>query len=120
MNFLTTAQAAKLTGYNQNHLNRLIRQGKIKAQKIGTAWAIDKESLLAYEPDLSTRFKAKPKRKNGSLFTSGSTMIRSKPTVTNGIVKQNLEKLNDIQQQAKTALYVDAKGNLIREVKRNE
>lgn len=46
--WITTQEAAKLSGYHPEHLRRLIRQEKIDAQKFGIVWQIDKQSLLDY------------------------------------------------------------------------
>ncbi len=47
--WLTVNEAAKLSGYNADHLRELIRDGKIKAQKFSIVWMVDGESLLAYK-----------------------------------------------------------------------
>jgi excisionase family DNA binding protein len=47
--WLTVNEAAKLSGYNADHLRELIRDGKIKAQKFSIVWMVDRESLLAYK-----------------------------------------------------------------------
>ncbi len=41
-------EAAVISGYHPKHLGRLIRAGKIKAQKWGRDWQISRASLLAY------------------------------------------------------------------------
>lgn len=41
-------QASEASGYNPDYLRRVMRQGKIAAQKRGTMWWIDRESLQAY------------------------------------------------------------------------
>ena len=46
--WLTTQQAADLTGYHRDHVRRLILAGKIKAQKWGRDWQVDQVDLLAY------------------------------------------------------------------------
>ena len=46
--WLTVREAAKLSGYNPEHITRLIREGKIKARKISIVWVVDRKSLLAY------------------------------------------------------------------------
>jgi excisionase family DNA binding protein len=46
--WLTVNEAAKLSGYNADHLRELIRDGKIKARKFSIVWMVDRESLLAY------------------------------------------------------------------------
>ena len=46
--WLTVREAAKLSGYNADHLRELIRDGKIKARKFSIVWMVSRESLLAY------------------------------------------------------------------------
>lgn len=47
-NWITTSEAAELTGYSSNHVIRLIELGKVKGQRWGRDWQVDKTSLLAY------------------------------------------------------------------------
>lgn len=47
--WITVQAAAKLSGYNADHLRELIRYGKIKARKFSIVWMVDRESLLAYK-----------------------------------------------------------------------
>ncbi len=46
--WLTTEQAAKLSGYHANHLRRLLRDGDINGRKWGQAWQVSKQSLTDY------------------------------------------------------------------------
>ena len=46
--WITTAEAARLSGYSTYHIRDLIRYGKVKAQKFGAVWQVDRRSLLAY------------------------------------------------------------------------
>lgn len=46
--WITTAEAAQLSGYSTYHIRDLIRYGKVQAQKFGTVWQVDRRSLLAY------------------------------------------------------------------------
>jgi len=49
-NWISTAEAAKLTGYTVRYIQQLAREGVIEGQKITPrAWLIDQESLLAYK-----------------------------------------------------------------------
>jgi len=41
-------EASEKTGYNEEYLRRLIRQGKIEAVKVGPAYLIRVESLKRY------------------------------------------------------------------------
>ena len=57
--WVTTLEAADLTGYHPEHLRELIREGKIVAEKKGAMWWVDRKSLLAY---LKTAEKVTDKR----------------------------------------------------------
>ena len=46
--WITTTDARTLTGYNAEHIRRLVRAGKIKAKKWGKEWMVERNSLLAY------------------------------------------------------------------------
>ncbi len=42
---ISLAQAAKITGYNQDYLGFLVRKGEIKAQKVGRGWFTTEEEI---------------------------------------------------------------------------
>ena len=44
-NYLTSAEAATLLGFTPDHVRNLINQGKIKAEKIGRNWIIEKKNV---------------------------------------------------------------------------
>lgn len=46
--WITTSEAAHLSGYSAYHIRELIRTRKVKAQKFGEVWQVDRQSLLAY------------------------------------------------------------------------
>lgn len=46
--WITTQEAAELSGYHPDHLRRLIRAGLIKAKKFGIVWQVSRQSLLDY------------------------------------------------------------------------
>jgi len=46
--YLTTAEAAKITGYTQDHIGLLRRRAKLAGEKRGRDWFISTESLEAY------------------------------------------------------------------------
>jgi excisionase family DNA binding protein len=46
--WLTTEQAAELSGYHTEYIRQIIKAGKIQAKKFGPVWQVDKQSLLAY------------------------------------------------------------------------
>lgn len=46
--WITTTEAAKLSGYHVNHIRRLIRSEDIEAKKFGTIWQVNKASFTEY------------------------------------------------------------------------
>ena len=52
--WITTAEAVKLCGYHPDHLRVLIRSGKIKAQKWGRDWQVNRAGLLDYVRKVET------------------------------------------------------------------
>ena len=46
--WVTTKEAAELSGYHVQHIRRLIRSGKIEAKKWGRDWIVNRGSLLLY------------------------------------------------------------------------
>ena len=42
---LTTQEAADRLGYHPNHLRRLLRTGKVKGERIGQVWLIDRQEV---------------------------------------------------------------------------
>ena len=47
--WITTAEAAKMTGYSPHYVRRLMRKQRVLAKKWGNTWMIDKQSLLDYK-----------------------------------------------------------------------
>lgn len=50
-NFISLQQASKISGYHQDYLSQLIRQGKIKGTKIGRNWFVVKEEIRTLSPN---------------------------------------------------------------------
>lgn len=46
--WLTVREATKLSGYDPEHIRRLVRDGKVAARKVSIVWLVDRKSLLAY------------------------------------------------------------------------
>ncbi|MGH2537507.1 MAG: helix-turn-helix domain-containing protein [Candidatus Promineifilaceae bacterium] len=46
--WLTTAEAAALSGYSIEYLRRLLRRGELPGRRFGPVWAISREALDAY------------------------------------------------------------------------
>lgn len=46
--WITTAAAAKISGYQPERIRELLRAGKVEGRKFSTVWMVNSESLLAY------------------------------------------------------------------------
>ena len=46
--WITTQEAAELSGYHVNYIRKLIRRGEIRGRKVSIVWVIDRQSLLKY------------------------------------------------------------------------
>ena len=61
--WITTHEAAEISGYHPVHLRRLIRAGKVSCQRCGRDWHISRSSLLdylKYAEDLGEKRGPKP------------------------------------------------------------
>ena len=46
--WISTTEAAEISGYHINHVRRLIKSGEVKGQKWGRDWMVSRSSLLAH------------------------------------------------------------------------
>jgi excisionase family DNA binding protein len=46
--WLTVNEAAEQSGYDPEHIRRLIRDGEIEARKFSIVWMVNRKSLLGY------------------------------------------------------------------------
>lgn len=47
--WITTKEAAELTGYTPKHVRRLVEAGRILGQRFGDVWQVSRSSLLSYQ-----------------------------------------------------------------------
>jgi hypothetical protein len=47
--WLTTYEAANVSGYNPDYIRQLIRSKKVVGRKWGPSWQVSRRSLLAYQ-----------------------------------------------------------------------
>ena len=52
MGYVSVEEAAKISGYAAAYIRQLLRQDKIKAEKKGTMWWIDLDSLETYKAEM--------------------------------------------------------------------
>ncbi len=46
--WITVSQAAKISGYNEEHIRRLLRDRWVTGEKFGIVWKVKRASLIAY------------------------------------------------------------------------
>jgi excisionase family DNA binding protein len=63
-NYLTVPEAAAKRGVSRQAILHLIKEGKVKATKMGPVWLIHKDDLAAYSPGLGGRPPKKRPRKS--------------------------------------------------------
>ena len=64
--WITTAEAAELSGYHPYHVRALAREGKIAGRKFGNVWQISQSSLEEYLAQVHNRGeKTGPKPRPG-------------------------------------------------------
>jgi excisionase family DNA binding protein len=52
--WITTAEAAKTTGYSVQYVRRLIRQDRVKAQKWANVWMVDRSAIVEYKRQMES------------------------------------------------------------------
>jgi len=57
--WVTTAEAAELTGYSPVTLRQFVREGRINGRKRGRDWFLDRKSVLAYAEEMKRLGTAK-------------------------------------------------------------
>jgi len=60
---LSVREAAELTGYNPDHIYRLLESGKVRGRKVVTVWLVDRDSILAYLERMKDDPRGGPKKK---------------------------------------------------------
>jgi excisionase family DNA binding protein len=63
--WITTKEAAKLTGYTMARFRQLAKEGAVEAKKLGRDWFLDKQSVLGWTEEMKRLGTAKhdPTRK---------------------------------------------------------
>lgn len=49
--YISSARAAKITGYNPDYVTQLAREGKILSKQVGNRWFIDQEGVVAHKKE---------------------------------------------------------------------
>ena len=47
-NLITTKEAGEISGYTADYLSRLVRSGKIKGERVGHSWLLERQSLQGF------------------------------------------------------------------------
>ena len=46
--YITVRTAAKISGYNQQYLRRLLRGNMLKSRRLGQAWLLERKGFIEY------------------------------------------------------------------------
>jgi excisionase family DNA binding protein len=57
--WITTSEAAELTGYDPAHIRWLVRNGHIQGRKFGRDWMVERKRLLQYKQQMDELGSAK-------------------------------------------------------------
>ncbi len=57
--WITTQEAARLTGYSQTYIGRLLKQGRLDGVKLGHDWIVKRDSVLAFYQEMQSLGKQK-------------------------------------------------------------
>ena len=60
--FITTEEAARILQFHVEHVRRLLREGDLKGEKIGTAWLVLKKSIEDCQEQNKELSKFDPRR----------------------------------------------------------
>ncbi len=52
---ISTEEAATILGITRQSMAWLLRNGRVKAQKVGRSWVVEKDSLLEYKKEREQR-----------------------------------------------------------------
>ena len=50
--WITTTEAAKLSGYNVEYIRRLLRTNKLRSRKFGPVWQVSRAALSEYTKEV--------------------------------------------------------------------
>lgn len=62
MGMISTAEAAERLGICDSMVRRLIREGRLKARRVGRAWVIEERHVVAYEKGPGGWPKGRPRK----------------------------------------------------------
>ncbi|MCP4542700.1 MAG: helix-turn-helix domain-containing protein [Chloroflexi bacterium] len=60
--YLTVEETAEVLGYHPNSVRKMVRAGKLRAEKKGTMWLIYREALEEYQKAIEGKSKHDPTR----------------------------------------------------------
>lgn len=63
---LSTAEASKISGFDQTYIQRLLRQERIEGVRVGTVWLVYEDSLRAFMAQPRKRGPKGPRKKSPS------------------------------------------------------
>lgn len=93
--YVASSKAADLTGYNQDYIGELARDGIIPARKVGRTWFVAKADLLAHKKEKDEMLRAVQAEAAGARKEQASPVAHTKPD-TNFNVRYISESMPDL------------------------
>jgi DNA (cytosine-5)-methyltransferase 1 len=60
--YVTTEEAAEILGYSPKYIRRMLRNGKLPAEKVGRLWLIHRDTVREYQEAVKGMDKNDPRR----------------------------------------------------------
>jgi excisionase family DNA binding protein len=60
--YMTTEEAAKALGFHVIHIRKMVREGKLKGEKLGPGWLVLRTSVAEYKKRTEGMNKFDPRR----------------------------------------------------------
>ena len=91
--YISSKRASELSGYAKDYIGQLIREGKVLGTRVGRAWYVDMDTLLAHDSKVKTEIMARfPKNMPQRAQISNEKRLLSPSTI---VARKNFQKTWD-------------------------
>ena len=102
--FITSKEAAEITGYSQDYIGQLARSGRVEARRIGGLWHLGRESLMNHKSKADSYVPVPPRKSDVNIEAA------DRPMTLNG-----RDFVSTAEAASITGYHVDYVGQLARE-----
>ena len=108
--YVSSARAAKITGYNMDYVGQLARAGKILSRQIGSRWYVEREGLVAHKKEKDALLAAVQKEAVGlTIIKKGEETPFQKIESSEPFFKYIPEQNNPLPSQAQNKVQETTK-----------